>query len=481
MPDDEPARKARRNPRQVRADLAEAIRRLQAGEITEQEAFRIAREAGADLAEIKQAIKPAGRKNPRPPAHKIRITKNSVTALEPPPEGAPPLVAWDDEVGGLGVRVMPSGTRTFFWQGRTRAGRSIKVRIGRHGRVTPEQARRKARELIAEAELGGDPAERIRGEKQAKRVKRQPERTVADLWREYERRHLPGKRDSSQTADRRIWQRQLERWRGPGRDWALGERPVAAVTREDMEDLHRDLTGRRGPFAANRALALLSTMFRLAVRAQWRPDNPARAGKDFVERNQEQGRERFLTPQEVANLIGVLEAQGDDLAAKAIEFLLLCGARRGEALGATWDQFDLSAGVWTKPPSLTKSGKRHRVPLSDEAVALLAGLPTRAEPGPFTRLPVWQLTRRWFAIRAEAGLTDVRLHDLRHSFASLLASSGLSLPVIGALLGHSQPSTTARYSHLLDDALREAAAKVGQAVRRNGGNVVDLPSKKGAS
>jgi integrase len=422
------------------------------------------------------------RRNPNPPKLKLRLTKQAVAALEPPPEGAPPAVAWDTEVSGFAARVMPSGRRVYFWQGRTKAGRSIKVTLGRADRVPTERARQKAREIAAEAELpDGDPADRIRAEKRQKREKRQPERTLADLWREYERRHLPGKRDSSQTADRRIWHRQLEHWKGPGRDWALGKRPVAAITREDMEDLHRDLTGRRGPFAANRALALLSTMFRLAIRAQWRPDNPARAGKDFVERNQEQGRERFLTPQEVANLIGVIEAQGDDLAAKCIEFLLLCGARRGEALGAMWGQFDLSAGVWTKPPSLTKSGRRHRVPLSLEAVALLADLPTRAtEPGPFTALRTWQLFRRWDVIRTAAGLPDVRLHDLRHSFASLLASSGLSLPVIGALLGHSQPSTTARYSHLLDDALRAAAATVGQVVRPNGGNVVALPPKKGA-
>ena len=377
-------------------------------------------------------------------------------------------MAWDADLSGFGVRIMPTGKRVYFWQGRTQAGRSVKVTIGRADRVTTEQARQKAREIIAEAELGGDPAERRKAERRAKR-ERTPERTMAALWRLYEREHLPGKRDSSQTADRRIWHQHVEP--------RFGRQQVAALTGDALKAWHRDLSASHGKFAANRAAALVSTMLGL-VRGTWfHGDNPASA----VKRHHEEGRERFLSREEIERLIGVLEAQGD-LAAKCCEFMLLCGCRRGEALGAEWQHFDLTAGVWTKPSSSVKSKRRHRVPLSPEAVALLAGLPTRAtESGPFATLPVWTLTRRWFAIRAEAGLTDVRLHDLRHSFASLLASSGLSLPVIGALLGHSQPSTTARYSHLLDDALREAATKVGAAVRGNGNNVVQLPATKGAS
>jgi integrase len=164
-------------------------------------------------------------------------------------------------------------------------------------------------------------------------------------------------------------------------------------------------------------------------------------------------------------------------------FAYLCGCRKSEALPAQWPDFDLSgAGVWTKPPSATKSGKRHRTPLAPETVALLASLATTeaAEAGPFAALRGWELSRAWQSIRREAGLADVRLHDLRHSFASLLASSGTSLQVIGALLGHSQISTTQRYAHLLDDALRSATAKVGQAVRGNAGNVVPPPLKRSA-
>jgi integrase len=190
-------------------------------------------------------------------------------------------------------------------------------------------------------------------------------------------------------------------------------------------------------------LALLSTMLGIAERARWCPANVARG----VKRNREVARERFLTPAEIARLLALLEARGD-LPAKCIEFLLLCGCRKSEALSAQWPDFDLSgAGVWTKPPSATKSGKRHRTPLAPETVALLASLAT-AEAGPFAGLRGWELSRAWQSIRREAGLADVRLHDLRHSFASLLASSGTPLQVIGALLGHSQISTTQRATRI---------------------------------
>ena len=225
--------------------------------------------------------------------------------------------------------------------------------------------------------------------------------------------------------------------------------------------MHGAISARAGKYAANRTLALISILLAQAVKAKWRSDNPARG----VERHREHGRERYLTPEEIERLLAVVD-RADDLAAKAIEFLLLTGCRKGEALNATWDQFDLRAGVWTKPRTLTKSGKEHRIPLSKEAAGLLAGLPTRAaEAGPFSVLRSWQLHRRWVEIRSEAGLDDVRIHDLRHSFASILASSGLSLPIIGQLLGHSQASTTQRYAHLQDEALKKATAKVGRAVR----------------
>lgn len=143
--------------------------------------------------------------------------------------------------------------------------------------------------------------------------------------------------------------------------------------------------------------------------------------------------------------------------------MLLTGARRGELLAAQWGDFDLETGAWTKPGSTTKQKTAHRVPLSEAAVRLLADMERRADPGvewvfpaPRKPGPRTDIKEAWEALRAAARIPDVRVHDLRHSFASVLASQGLSLPIIGALLGHATPTTTARYAHLLDDPLRRA-------------------------
>jgi integrase len=407
------------------------------------------------------ASQTTGRKNPNPPAlPKRRLTKELIKHLPAPAAGY--LVAWDAaDAAGLGVRVMPSGRRTWFWQ-----GRRSKVTIGRADLIAPEQARKKARELAAEVELGGDPAVRRKAEREAKRAKavKAPVHTMAALWRHYSAGDLKRRRPSTQDVYYGMWRRDLEP--------RFADRDAASITDADLEALHRDLTKRTGSYAANRVLALASVLMTQAVKAKWRPDNPARD----VTRNREYKRERPLSPEEIERLVAVLDAHGD-LAAACVEFLLLTGCRRGEALGATWDQFDLRRGTWTKPASATKTDRLHHIPLLAEASALLARLPTRAaESGPFTTLPLHHLKRRWAVLRAEAGVPDVRIHDLRHSFATILARSGLSLPMIGKLLGHANPSTTARYAHLFVEDLRKAVRPVAKALRRKS-NVVPLPRK----
>jgi integrase len=147
---------------------------------------------------------------------------------------------------------------------------------------------------------------------------------------------------------------------------------------------------------------------------------------------------------------------------------MLTGARRGEALTARWRDFDPAAGVWTKPSGHTKQKRSHRIPLSAAAQAVLVQLAAQyapAEPPPdafvFGPEMIYRLRATWEGVREDAGLSGLRLHDLRHGYASLLASGGLSLPIIGALLGHTSPATTARYAHLMDDPLRQATERVG--------------------
>jgi integrase len=208
-------------------------------------------------------------------------------------------------------------------------------------------------------------------------------------------------------------------------------------------------------------------MFSLTIRWGWRTDNPAKG----IERNQEQKRHRYLAGDELGRLTKALAEHEDQQAANIIRLLLLTGARRGEVQSATWDQFDLVSGTWVKPGSTTKQKTDHRVPLSAPARQLLAELREKAAkdalyvfPGRGGEGHRVEINAAWAAICKSANITQARMHDLRHTYASVLASAGLSLPTIGALLGHSQPATTARYAHLFDDPLRAATERVGAIV-----------------
>ncbi len=232
-------------------------------------------------------------------------------------------------------------------------------------------------------------------------------------------------------------------------------------------------------------------MFSLAIRWKMRSDNPAKG----IARNTEARRNRYLNPAELARLTEALARHPHQAAANVVRLLLLTGARRGEVLKATWDQFDLEAGNWKKPAANTKQELEHTVPLSAPARLLLVNMKAGAErmaketgrlptryvfPARGVAGPVADIKGSWAAICKAAGLEGVRLHDLRHSYASILVSAGLSLPIIGALLGHTQPSTTARYAHLFDDPLRAATERVGAIVMggKPGAEVIPLSRRQ---
>jgi integrase len=238
--------------------------------------------------------------------------------------------------------------------------------------------------------------------------------------------------------------------------------------------LHQKVTREKGPYTANRLLSLLSKMFTLAIRWEMRTDNPAKG----VERNPEEPRCRFLSGDELQRLTEALAAHPDQQAANVLRLLLLTGARRGEVLEARWDQFNLATGVWTKPSSHTKQKREHRVPLSTPVRQLLAEI-KRGNASPYLfpgqdgAGPRGGIYPSWAELRETAQLDGVRIHDLRHTFASVLASEGSSLPLIAALLGHSRVATTHRYAHLFDDPLRAATERAGAIIT---GNEDDKPS-----
>jgi len=200
----------------------------------------------------------------------------------------------------------------------------------------------------------------------------------------------------------------------------------------------------------------------------WREDNPAAA----FHRRIESARERFLSQQEIVSLAAALDAAKDQRAAGIIRLCMLTGARLGEVRQARFEQFNLELGVWSKPAATTKQRKVHRVPVSTDVAAIVRqrqllvpiGVPWLF-PGDTPGQPVKEIRRFWINVQKEAKLPDVRIHDLRHTFASLLVSGGASLEMIGKLLGHTQMQTTQRYAHLMDSPLRAGVDAVAHIFR----------------
>jgi integrase len=387
---------------------------------------------------------------------KIRLTKRAVEAIELPATGE--RVVWDNTMTGFGVRISSKGRRTYFVYARTRAGRQVKMKIGVHGTITAEKAREIASGELGKIAAGADPAEARR---QAKTVeaKRKAIPIVAQLCDRYLTEWAEArKRPLSIRDDRGM----IEKIVKP----ALGGKRVTAVEKEDIAALHRRM--KATPFRANRLLAVLSKMFSLAV-TDWKKwsqcsENPVKG----IARYDEPSREKHLSPDELSRLAGALAAYPNQTTADAIRLLLLTGARRGEVLTMTWDQVDQEPGSWIKPSAHTKQKREHRVPLSPGALAILENLRRHRKPGdPYVfpgrsraERPAVELKSCWHAVSKAARIFGGRVHDLRHTYASLLVNSGHSLPLIGALLGHTQARTTQRYAHLADSVLREATSRV---------------------
>jgi integrase len=393
-----------------------------------------------------------------------RLTDRMVLALPVPDKGNKVYYDAPDRKGanatpGFGVRVTAAGSRAFILNYRTKGGRERRLTIGSPPAWSLAAARAAAAEHRHRIDAGEDPLADLTAGREAP--------TMRDLADRFGREHLPSRRPSTVRDYRALLENEILP--------KLGSLKVAAIAYSDVASLHRKMS-ERAPYRANRCVAVLSKMFSLAVRWQMRADNPVKG----VERNDEQKRARYLSPPELPALVAAINNHNDTQAANIFKFLLLTGCRRGEALTATWNQFDLDAGIWIKPSAHTKQKKEYRVPLNGAAVELLRGIeatskylfPSRAGG------PRVEVKKDWAAVCRAAEISGLRIHDLRHSYASMLVNSGLSLPVIGALLGHTQASTTHRYAHLADDPLRLATERVGKMVtdaKTRGGKVVRFP------
>ena len=398
---------------------------------------------------------------------KQKLTKTVVEKLSP---AIAEYVAWDEELPGFGVRVKPSGVKSYVVQYRNRkTGVSRRKTIGQHGPLlTFHKARERARIILADALSGNDPIADDRA------VRAAP--TMKELAADYLEYHaLPKKRTRSVENDRSMIERIILR--------RLGSKKVNDIVVRDVHALH--VAMKDTPYQANRVLALLSKMFSLAMKWGWCSDNPVKG----IERYHEESRERWLSDDELGRLLGALSIHPNQRAANAVRFQLLTGARIGEVLSAQWSDVDLTRGVWIKPSHHTKQNRTEHIPLSAPALALLAEMRKAADPGEQYLFPgnapdkpLQGIKKFWRNVTAQAGLADYRLHDNRHTHASHLVSSGLSLEIVGRLLGHTNPLTTKRYAHLADDPLRAAAERFGSKMEALGevreAEIVPIPSRR---
>jgi len=387
-----------------------------------------------------------------------KLTDGVVKALPAPAKGS--RIAYDSDVKGFGIRVTAGGTRAFILNYRTRLGRERRYTIGSFPDWKTAVARSEAAELKKLIDRGGDPLGDIKAGREAPTMTNLCDRFIAD--------YLPRKRPSTQKSYRQKIEAEIRP--------ALGRLKVAEIVFADVDALHRTIS-KRAPYRANRCIALLSRMFSMAIRWGLRTDNPCRG----IERNQEHKRQRYLSADELGRLTLALAEHKDQQSADIIRMLLLTGARRGEVLAARWADIDLPASVWSKPAATTKQRTAHHVPLSDATLQLLLDLRDRSPVDAEWLFPGRDGSHRkdvkdsWASLCRAAGITGARAHDLRHTYASVLASVGLSLPVIGALLGHTTPTTTARYAHLFDDPLRAATERASAIITgRPSADVVPL-------
>jgi integrase len=404
-----------------------------------------------------------------------RLTAKLVQSIKAPPKGD--RTVWDGghdkAITGFLIRINAGGVRSFGLNYRDRDGRERRIKIGTYPTWSVEAARERAKELRRLIDAGQDPA----GDKRERREAP----TVAALIARYTADHLPTKTASGphRKSDELVMLAEIER--------RLGRHTkVADVHDGDIRKMHEDITASGRPVRANRILSVASKMFALSLssrageNAPWRDaamGNPCKG----VARNPEEGRERFFSQTELAAIGDALATYRGE-AGDAVRLIMLTGCRPSEALQAKWEEMDSEPGYWIKPSSRVKQRRQHKLPLNPAALELIERLRSdrrKASPwlfhGDVPGQPLKSLFRVWEHVRRRTGIAG-RPYDLRHSFASVGAAGGLSLLIIGKLLGHSRTATTAKYAHLADDALREATTRIGAGIM--GGdtrNVVSMP------
>lgn len=405
----------------------------------------------------------------------VRITKRVVDAIKP--DGTD-FYVFDADLIGFGIRVRKSGAMSYIVRYRAGFGRNAPVRrvtLAKVGKVTPEQAREVAKDTLASVVKGSDPAKEKAGERDAI--------TVAKLAAAF-LDHVETKKKPNTCAQ---YSHMLNAYVIP----EYGTRRASNIDGSDVAKLHLKLKSK--PTTANRVRDVMGSMFGWAMKSRLLPkmENPAAGIEKFKERK----RERYLTTDEITRLAEALreaETVGipwepdpekktkhapkaenrrvkiDEHVAAAIRLLLLTGARLREILHLKWEYVDFERGLLLLPDS--KTGRKTII-LNAPALAVLTDVKrvgvyviAGETAGTKDEKPRSDLKRPWALLTKRAGLDGLRIHDLRHSFASFGAGGGMGLPVIGKLLGHSQAATTQRYAHLDADPLRKASDAIASTI-----------------
>lgn len=416
-----------------------------------------------------------------------KLNKRSVDAIKPEPKRD--IVTWDDDLVGFGLRVKPSGVKSYLIQYRNRDRVSRRYTFAKHGVLTPDEARDRARKLLSAVTDGHDPA--------AEKAEPNAALTVRELAEIYLREgpaEKPNKKRSSWITDRSNIERHIKPLLGRRVARSLSQADIAkfqvdVATGKSKADIRTKKRGRAivegGRGTAARSLAVLGAMLQFAVGRRLIMANPAK-GVPLLKGVQ---KGRFLCEAEVARLADTLVAMENEhkvstTAATAVRLLLLTGCRKSEILSLRWEWVETGRGCLRLPDS--KTGAKV-VPLASAALELLTGLPDRSEfvlPAAKGEGHYTGLQKDWERIRERASLPGLRIHDLRHSFASFAVADGSTLFMVGKLLGHKQTRTTEVYAHLASDPLRAAAdrtaARIAAAIKntsREAAEVVNLLSK----
>jgi integrase len=409
-----------------------------------------------------------------------QITKRLIDNLKPRESE---YFVWDSALAGYGVRIQTTGAISYVVKYRAGSGRAAPTRrltLAKVGTITPDEARTLAKKILGSVAHGADPAAQRAADKRAS--------TLAEVAEQFLTEHVEAKRSASSAGSYRDL---LERLAFP----EIGKRKADKVTSAEIQRLHSK--NAHTPYQANRLLRVLSSLFTFAAKAHVVPAgfNPCRGIEHFPE----EGRERYLTTPELAQIgEAIREAEAIGLpytvdeakpkakhapksanrrtmigphAAAALRLLIFTGARLREILHLKWEHVDFERGLLLLPTS--KTGKKTIV-VNAPALAILTGLPRTSDfviAGSSVDSPRSDLKKPWKAVAARAGLTGVRIHDLRHTHASVGAGAGLGLPIIGKLLGHTQSATTQRYAHLDNDPLKKASEHIGSRLAAAMGEV----------